>query len=365
MNLQSESNNSKIQNPKSKIIKVLLVDDSPLTLTVLKRMLSLSPDIEVVGTAGNGKEALELIPKLEPSVICTDLHMPVMDGIEFTKEVMSRYPRPILVISVSVLEDSENAFRMLDAGAIDIFPKPGGVLDSELQNLALQLITKIKVLSGVHILRRFQKKPSTTIKKQPSLAEITPSPLRMVIVGASTGGPQALQTIFTSLPSNFRIPIVCVQHINDEFLSGFVDWLSSQCATKVAIAQMGMSPLPGTIYLPQEGTHLKFDTMGRFVSSLEPSRNGHRPSITVTMQSAAQYYGSAVTGVLLTGMGSDGVDGMLSIKQAGGITIAQDEESCAVFGMPKQAIEHGAARYVLPLNEIAGILIKLQDQRME
>lgn len=348
-------------NSESKKIRVLLVDDSPLALTILKRMLSSAPDIEVVGMATNGEEALALIPQLQPAVICTDLHMPVMDGLQLTKEVMAKYPRPILVISVSVEEGSSNVFRLLEAGAIDVFQKPRSGLELESQRLASELIRKIKILAGVHVFRKFpRERPATALTPEVQPCLEIPTPVRIVIIGASTGGPQALGEILTPLPSDFPLPVVCVQHISEGFLQGLVDWLASQCQMKVMIAEPGKFPLPGTIYFPQEGTQLKFDRKGRFIASAEPPLNGHRPSITVTMRSVADCYGGAAASILLTGMGKDGAEGMLAIAAAGGVTIAQDEESSIVFGMPKQAIALGAARYIMPLDGIAYALILLQ-----
>lgn len=351
------------RNPQS-VIRLLLVDDSPVVLTILKRMLASSSEIQVVGTAQNGQEALELIPQLQPTVICTDLQMPKMDGLEFTKEVMVKYPRPILVISAYVQEeDTQNVFQLLEAGAIDVFAKPRGGLETDYQRLTQELISRIKILSGVVVFRKPEKK--TFIPSLPAaiqLEKTTSAPgrsghIRIVAIGASTGGPQALQEILTKLPSDFPAPVICIQHISEGFLQGLVAWLTSQCMMKVKVAQSGEFPWPGMVYFPQEGTHLKIDNEGRLVSSFEPPFEGHRPSVTVSLKSIAKYYGSAAVGVLLTGMGRDGADGMRQLADAGGMTIAQNEESCVVFGMPKQAIDLKAARYILPLSEIAEILI--------
>ncbi|HBO84415.1 MAG TPA: chemotaxis response regulator protein-glutamate methylesterase [Deltaproteobacteria bacterium] len=333
---------------------------------MLKRMLSLSPDIEVVGTACNGKEALEMIPKLDPHVICADIHMPVMDGIKFTKEVMARHPMPILVISVSVKKDkpSSNVFNMLAAGAIDISPKPHAGTDAEIQESAVELARKVRILSGVKIIRRV--KPSTELKKEIHLAPSTAKGRlgdlkpKIIVIGASTGGPVALQEVLRKLPEDFSLPVVCVQHISEGFLNGLVEWLSSQCKMKVEIARTGESPLTGTIYFPEEGRHLMFDKEGRFVSAEDMPYEGHRPSITVTFRSAVCYYGNAVLGVLLTGMGRDGAEGMLAVKEAGGITIAQDKETSIVFGMPKQAIDLGAAKYIASPDEIGEMLMQIR-----
>lgn len=351
------------------MIKVLLVDDSPVALAVLNRIFAASPEIEVVGTAQNGKEALELVPKLRPTVICTDLHMPVMDGLEFTKEIMANHPTPILVVSVSVREGSANVFNLLEAGAIDVFQKPKGGLDSEAQITAAELISKVRILSGVKVFRRHPKPVSResqivyrakeVLHREP---RITSQDIKIVVIGASTGGPQALQAILPKLPSDFPLPVVCVQHISNGFLKGLIDWLTSQCKVKVRLAQAGEVPLPGVVYFPQEDSHLEIDDKGRFISSAGTLFYGHRPSVTVTMRSLARYYGKAVIGVLLTGMGNDGAEGMKAVSDAGGLTIAQDEESSVVFGMPGQAVRLGAARHVLPLEEIGTALLRIGEQ---
>lgn len=365
MNLQSEINNSKIQIPNSKIIKVLLVDDSPVVLKILKDMLSSFPDIHVAGTARNGREALELIPGLDPTVVCTDLHMPVMDGLELTKAIMARYPRPILVISVSVEKGSVNVFKLLEAGAIEIVTKPRSDLNSGLQTVTPEIVSKIRILAGVHVIRKLHTKTPVAIsseKLHPVLTE-KQMPARIVAIGASTGGPQVLQTILSQLPSDFPLPVICVQHIGEGFLEGLIEWLAPQCRLKVRIAHTGIFPEQGTIYFPQENTHLKLSKRGNFVSASEPLFDGHRPSVSVTMQSVADYYGNTTMGILLTGMGRDGAEGMQAIFAVGGVTIAQDEESCVVFGMPKAAIDLGAVKYVLPPHEIVGLLLQLQHAR--
>ena len=342
-------------------VSVLLVDDSLIALTILSRMLSTSPDIQVVGKARSGSEALELIPRLQPAVICTDLNMPDMDGLQLTKEVMERFPRPILVVSAAVHpEDAHNVFRLLEAGAIDVLPKPRGGLAADEQSVAQELIRKIRIIAGVVALTRRQRVVSGRTPLQDGL----PSPPlsarpHVVAIGASTGGPQALRAILTQLPADFQAPVLCVQHISDGFLGGLVNWLAGQCAMPVKIAQSGERPLPGTVYFPQEGTHLEIDKAGRLVCSQKAPVDGHRPSVTATFRSVAEYCGDTAIGVLLTGMGSDGAQGMQEIFEAGGITIAQNEESSVIFGMPKQAIALGAVKYVLPVNKIAFMLPEL------
>lgn len=355
MNTESRAGN----NYNSNKIKVLLVDDSPVALAVLKRMLASSPEIEVVGSARNGKEALELIPRLQPRVICTDLHMPVMNGLQFTREVMANYPRPILVVSVSVEEGSANVFNLLEAGALDVFSKPFCGPEAHSPEISRKLVQKIKIIAGVKV---FRKTPPLTTARAAAPPLPKPfvlkskAPLRLVVIGTSTGGPPALRTILSGLPASFSLPIVCVQHISEGFLPGLLEWLTSECRLQVRVARAGESPLPGIIYFPPEQTHLLFDRQGRFITSQEPPVDGHRPSVSLTMRSAAASYGPEVLGILLTGMGRDGAAGLLDIARAGGITIAQDEASSVVFGMPKQAIELEAAMYVMSLDEVADTL---------
>ena len=184
-----------------------------------------------------------------------------------------------------------------------------------------------------------------------------PSVSGLVVIGASTGGPQALQQILTRLPANFPMPILCVQHISKGFMHGLVQWLAPQCAMEVKIAESGERPAAGTVYFPKENTHLDLDAEGRLVTSNAPPINVHRPSVTVTFRAAARLYGKSSIGILLTGMGQDGVQGLGAIAQAGGITIAQDEKSCVVFGMPKCAIESGVVSHVLPLSNISSMLM--------
>ena len=343
-------------------IRVLIVEDSPVAIALLKRELAKSPDIEVVGTARHGREALELLSITNPDVVCTDYHMPVMNGLELTREIMAAHPLPILVVSVSVEEGSANVFNLLNAGAIDFVSKPTLESESAYAALTSQLANKIRILSGVRVFRKVTRpEPATAPSARHLLLPNPKSPVRLVVIGASTGGPQALNTILKQLPAGFRLPVVCVQHISEGFLDGLVQWLDDASPLEVRIAWGGDTPAPGTVSFPPEGSHLAFDDRGRFLISRAQPVGGHRPAVTVTMNSAAERYGTSVAGVLLTGMGSDGADGMADIMKAGGLTIAQDEESSMIFGMPKQAIERGAVRYVLPLHDIAPALVRLQN----
>lgn len=339
------------------MIRVLLVDDSPIALHILQRLLTDSPDIQVVGTAANGSEALDLLSALNPDVICTDLHMPVMDGLELTRTVMNKHPRPILVVSVSVEPGSPNVFRLLEAGAVDVYSKPRAILDADHDKLSRELASKIRILAGVHVFRR----AGAAMQASPPLPLLPRIPVRVVVIGASTGGPQALRDIISRLPVGFPAPVVCVQHIGEGFLSEMVAWLAEASPLPVRKAVPGETPQAGVVYFAPEDGHLELDDGGRFNFSQAPPCNGHRPSISVTLRAAARHFGAAAVGVLLTGMGRDGADGMVDIAAAGGFTIAQDEGSSVVYGMPREAVALGGVRQVLALEQIAPALVALAN----
>ncbi|MEL6814392.1 MAG: chemotaxis-specific protein-glutamate methyltransferase CheB [Cyanobacteria bacterium J06598_3] len=343
-------------------IRVLLVEDSPVALAVLTKILQQSPLIEIVGVAHTGVEALALIPNVQPQVICTDLHMPHMDGLELTVEIMNRFPLPILVVSVSVQADNtQQVFRLLEAGAVDVFPKPIAGLTAESVALNSALIEKIQILAGVKVFRKKravaaspQVMPSLRPPEGISTGKHWKRP-KVIVIGTSTGGPQALYEVLSHLPRPFP-PIICVQHIGVGFLQGLINWLQRESALKIEIAKPGQAPAPGHVYFAPEKQHLRVNDRGLFAYGDGPLVDGHRPSITVTFESVARYYRRQAIGVLLTGMGQDGALGLRAIAQAGGLTLAQDEATSVVFGMPKVAIELGAVCEVLPLDAIAPTL---------
>ncbi len=353
-------------------ITVLLVDDSLVVLTILERILSSVSDIKVVGKARSGREALTMIPKLNPAVVCTDLMMPDIDGLELTRKIVELYPRPILVISSAAGDENrQNVFQLLEAGALDVMAKPVGITESDYDQIAREIISKIKIIAGVYVFRRRPVGKAAPVSPAVGVVSRESTVARpgkststgLVVVGASTGGPQVLGEIFTKLPADYRLPVVCVQHIALGFLEGLVAWLNVTSPLKVVVAEHGRVPAPGTIYLPPEDRHLMFDSTGAFRVTSDPLSQGHRPSIDVTMKSAAAAYGSSAVGVLLSGMGRDGAQGMQAIASAGGITIAQDQSSCIIFGMPKQAIDIGAAQHIMNPREITGKLTRIAQDR--
>ncbi|MEI7880195.1 MAG: chemotaxis-specific protein-glutamate methyltransferase CheB [bacterium] len=349
-------------NPQSREqspITVLLVDDSPIALSILSRILSASPLIRVIGTARNGMEALDLIGVLKPQVVCLDYHMPLMNGLELTKAIMSRSPRPILVISETTESaDSQKAFELLEAGAVDVLRKPNNVMDKDaLQVYGCELMSKIKVVSRVHLFSRQAATkitpPVVSMKTAPSEVTQEETVVEVIAIGASTGGPQAIETVLVNMPARLSVPILCVQHISDGFLPGFVSWLGVQCRRKVKVAEHGEWPLPGIVYFPPERLHLEVDSGGWLRLSHAPPVNGHRPSVTHLFKSVAKRFGNKAVGVLLTGMGDDGAEGLVTMRRAGGRTFVQNENSCVVFGMPRVAIEKGGAQWILPPDQIA------------
>ncbi|NMG45019.1 chemotaxis-specific protein-glutamate methyltransferase CheB [Aromatoleum toluvorans] len=342
-------------------IRVLLVDDSPLALEVVRRMLDREPAIGVCGTARDGAEALALIPRLMPDVVCTDLHMPGMGGLEFTREVMALHPVPILVLSIAVQrEHTDTIFEMLEAGAVDIVAKPRGGLSEASAELAAELVAKVKVAAGVVALRRRRHRAAPAPAAPPAGgAERSGLRPRIVGIAASTGGPQAFETVLRQLPRDFPLPVLCIQHIAEGFMEGLVQWLARSAPVAVRLAQDGSLPLPATAYFAPDGMHLELDAHGRLRCSPELRGQLHRPSADLALASLARVHGPDAIGVVLTGMGRDGAAGLAEIAAAGGATIAQDEETSVVFGMPAAAIRNGAAGLVLPLGQIAAALGRL------
>lgn len=348
--------------------RVLIVEDSLIAQTILKRLLNHPPQVEVVGIASTGLDALQQIAHTEPDVICTDLHMPQMNGLELTQEVMAHAPLPILVFSSSVQrEDTQTVFKLLEAGAVDVLPKPRIESPENYAELQQDLLHRIQILAGVKVFTRRPTRHSVLSTHKPTITKALFSaapPLcpqarpRIVAIGASTGGPHAFKTILSQLTNTFPLPILCVQHISAGFLRGLLDWLEPLCPLPIQIATVGECPQPGRVYFAPEQFHLELDHHGYFVHSARRPVDGHRPSVTVLFQSIAAAYRTAALGILLTGMGQDGAVGLQAIHQAGGQTIAQNKASSVVFGMPQEAIALGAAQHILALETIAPMIIQ-------
>jgi two-component system chemotaxis response regulator CheB len=347
--------------------KVVLVEDSPVALEILQRLLNSSPEVDVVGTARDGVEALEVITRTQPDVICTDLLMENMDGLELTKRVMAEDPRPILVISNFVQKsDVDNVFRLLQAGASDVFPKPSTDSPTDYERLKSALVAKIKVLSSMKVAAKRPGQSLSSLSKlatsgafagsQPLMTNVS-SRVKVIAIGASTGGLQSIQKIVCQLPTNFPLPIICTVHVTQGVLAGLVNWLSSECSVKAKVAQVGETPVAGTIYFAPEKSNLELDIKGKFIYTPCPETDKHCPCISVTFKSIAKYYGRATAGVLLTGIGRDGADGLQAIVQAGGITIAQDDKGGA-YGMVKEAQNLNAVQNMVTIDKMTAFLLK-------
>jgi len=341
-------------------ISVFIVEDSPIALQVLTNIITSAPDLKIAGTATNSKEALAEIPKVKPDVICTDFYMKGMDGLELIQQVMAHFPRPILVISVAVgVGNEQNVFSLLQAGAIDVLPKPQTGLMEDYN--CKEIVEKIRILAGVKVFTRPLRPSITTVNQPPANfpPRTSTSPVQIVALGASTGGPQAVYKICRLLAKDFPVPILCTQHISPGFLPDLVSWMDRECALKVKIAEHGEELAPATVYYAPDGCNLEVDRRHRIYLSPPDQNEVHCPSVNVMFRSIAWHYGSSSLAVLLTGMGEDGAKGLESIFLAGGITIAQNENSCVVFGMPKAAIDLGVVQHVLGIEQI-GAFIRAQ-----
>jgi two-component system chemotaxis response regulator CheB len=341
------------------LTRVLVVDDSPLMCKILTNILNCDPQILVAAVASNGKEAVELVPRLKPDIITMDMDMPVVDGLEATKQIMASNPTPILIVASTVFKAGmEKVFKAISHGALDVIDK--GELELAGQKRSGEaLIAKIKFLTGVRVTERrrggLRSERSVVDLKTPGI-EVSD---RIVAIVASTGGPQALLDVLKRLPEDFPCGIVIVQHITSGFLPGLVDWLNKECKIKVKIGEDAESIQPGVAYIAPDDHQMRVEDSGRITLSNEPAYGGHRPSGDILLESVARAYGKGSVAAILTGMGRDGAMGMKTIKQLDGKTIAQNEKSCVVFGMPKAAIEMNVIDKVLPLEGIAEEIVSM------
>jgi two-component system chemotaxis response regulator CheB len=342
-------------------IRVLVVDDSAVVRQILVSMLETVPGFQVVGQARDGEEAVRLTARLRPNVVTMDIRMPRLDGLEAIKQIMSTTPTPIVVVAASVYEPDLNiAFAAIEAGALTVVEKPRGITPEAYDAARDQLVTTIRLMSDVQVvtLRPDRRRPESPPAPQTGVEDATRAPLDtdLIAMAASTGGPGVLREIFHALPGDLSIPVVAVQHITPGFAQGFARWLDGETALQVAIAEDGERIKPGRVLIAPDDTHLTVAPGG--IARLDHSDpvRGQRPSATRLFNSVARTFGPAAVGVVLTGMGEDGADGLENLRQAGGHVIAQDEESCVVFGMPKAAIERGVVDRIMAPDKIASVL---------
>jgi two-component system chemotaxis response regulator CheB len=331
-------------------VRVLVADDSEIFREVLSRVIGADPGFEVVAVAADGNDAARLTRELRPDVITMDLNMPDADGFSGIARIMAETPTPIMVLTANRAEVV--GFKALSLGALDILEKPEASAD--LEAYGAEIRSRLRLLSGVKVIRHLRGLRERTLP-------LTPRPGRradVVVIGASLGGPRALATLLRGLPADFPVGIAVVQHIADGFTEGLASWLAQECPLAVRQALDGDLLQPGQVLLAPSGHHLLVGE-GRVRLSDGPPVDTFRPSVTPLFLSAAQAYGARACGVILTGMGHDGAAGLKALHDAGGLTLAQDEQSSAVFGMPKAAIDLGAVDRVLPLDDLPRTLVAL------
>lgn len=348
-----------MMNPGPKKIRVLVVDDSAIVRRIFSEELANEPDMEVVGTAPDPYVARDKIVQLKPDVITLDIEMPRMDGLTFLRKLMKHYPLPVVIVSSLTAQGSKMALEAVELGAVEVLAKPGGAYS--VGDMGVQLKEKIRAASRAQPLYS-RKTPSASAapveKVSRALSETTQ---KIIAIGASTGGTEALKEILTSFPPN--IPgLVIVQHMPAQFTRAFAERLNGLCAIRVKEAEDGDSVLNGQALIAPGNYHMVLRRSGAryFVSVKDgPLVHHQRPAVDVLFNSVAQYAGANAVGVICTGMGADGARGLLKMREAGARTLAQDEATCVVFGMPKEAIKVGAAEQVVPLGEISQKVVRV------
>jgi len=347
------------------MIDVLIVDDSPTIRQLVRRILESDPALRVVGEAGNGQAAISCCQRQDPDIITMDIHMPIMDGYATIRKIMAESPRPIVVLTSTESEIRCGvAVKGIEAGALSVIRKPCGLPGEDRR--ADELIRQVKAMAGVKVIRR--RLPDSvehiTGGRTPLLRKPGAGAFKLVAIGASTGGPPAIKEIldhFTDRP--LPVPIAIVQHISKGFVKGLARWLKDTTRLPVQVVKNGDHLVAGNVYLAMDNRHLMMGHDGRVWLMDSAPIDGHRPSVTAMFNSVARNFGASAVGVQLTGMGKDGADGLKALREAGGHTIAQDENSSVVFGMPKEAIARGAAVEVLPVNRIGARLVDLIGAR--
>lgn len=348
-------------------VRVLVVDDSALMRKLIPEILATDPSIQVVGTAMDGNFGLKKIEELQPQVVTLDLEMPGMSGLDMLKEIMRRHPVPVIVVSSHSTQGASVTLKALAMGAFDFVAKPAEA-SACMPEIAAELISKIKAAAQS---RGLVRRPAETAPLLPpshkDVLDVQQEPSRVVAIGVSTGGPSALHYVLPQLPKNFPGTILIVQHMPEGFTEMFARRLDEVCAVTVKEAQSGDLLLAGRVLICPGSRHLKVKRLplaNVAVLSDEPPVNGHRPSVDVLFNSVAREFGMRSVAVLMTGMGEDGAAGMGHVKAVGGTTIAQDEQSCVVFGMPRAAIEHSYAMRVVPLEGLAQTIMSQCAQEL-
>jgi two-component system chemotaxis response regulator CheB len=337
-------------------LRVLVVEDSAVARRLLVHILGSDPELEVIAEAENGAQAVELAARHRPDVIVMDIVMPAVDGLEATRQIMQNTPTPIVLVTAGFDGDVQVSFDALEAGALTVLAKPWGPQAEGFADAVAALTITAKLMADVKLVRR---RPLSRAAARPATAmpRIFHRACEVVAVASSTGGPAALATILGSLPESTPIPILVVQHITTGFHQGLVDWLDRISPLSVRLARDGEPLRPGEVLVAPADSHLGVTPAGAVALSDDPSIRGHRPSATHLFASVARAFGDGACGLILTGMGDDGVEGLRVLKEARGLVLAQDEATSVVYGMPRGAVAMGIVDRVLPLDAIAGALV--------
>ena len=346
-------------------IDVLVAEDSTVVRMFLVHLLESDPQIRVIGAVGDGQSALEFVNERRPDVVLMDIHMPRLDGFEATRRIMETQPVPIVICSATTdVKDMVITFRAMEAGAIACIEKPLGRGHGDFEAMAAHLLQTVKLMSEVKVVRRTARPvPAPFPAAYPARREPPQAPIKLIGIGASTGGPPVLQTILAGLPKDFPAPVLVVQHIARGFLAGMAEWLNQTTGLQVHVASMGTCPQPGHVYLAPDDFHMGIGAGGAIVLTREEPENHLRPAVSFLFRSLARECGASALGVLLTGMGKDGAAELKAMKDKGAITIVQDRESSVVHGMPGEAIALGGATHVLAADKIAAALARLVNHR--
>lgn len=354
--------------PSTPPIRVLIVDDSAFMRTALSRMISAESDLEVAGTATCGSDALDKIPTLNPDVVTLDIEMPGLDGLQTLRQIMALFPRPVIMVSAVTEKDAENTFNALAAGAFDYVPKQLAAESLDIIHIRPDLITKIR--AAAHSRRpapptavAARKPPQSSELENPNAPFSSPS---VVAIGTSTGGPKALQEILPLLPRDLSVPILIVQHMPLGFTAPFAQRLNTLCSVHVREASHREPILPGVVYIAPAGMQMTVKRLSesRVILFLDTQPAVlHMPSVNVLMNSVAETFRNLTLGIIMTGMGSDGAEGMNAIFRQGGLTIGQDEATCTVYGMPRACAEMGALARVVPLSQIPAQILQATRYR--
>lgn len=341
------------------MIKVLVVDDSSFMRKSLTHILESDRSIQVVGTAPDGAQAIQKVKELRPDVVLLDIEMPVMDGLTALAHLMAQRPTPVLMLSALNKKEATIAIKSLEHGAVDFIPKPSGVISYDIDKLGNEIIAKVKTAAGANVPRIDLHLPTETFQRK-WLKPVTRK--EIVVIGASTGGPRAVATVLSGLPRDISPAIVIAQHMSREFVPSFVERLRWGCPLNISTARKGEVISSGRVLIAPGASNIaiaKNGTVKKIRFSKKSPSHAVFPSIDYAMESAARVYGEGTLGVLLTGIGSDGAKGLKAIKDAGGNTIAEDQSTCVVFGMPKAAIELKCVDEVVPLPQIAQAILRM------